>query len=56
MEWTRWIAEVSRQLDLPYSTCWKIARGKITSLSTHTVDKIARKTGIPVSVFYDGEV
>jgi hypothetical protein len=51
-----WPAEAARRCGLRYGTMWAILNRDITHISTRTVDKIARKTGIPVSVFYDPEL
>jgi hypothetical protein len=47
-----WIANVQRALGLKYTTCWNIARGEITSISSRTVDMIAAKSGVPAEKFY----
>lgn len=51
-----WIAESSRCLGLSYTTTWNIISGGITSISTRTVDHVARVSGVPVRVFYDAEI
>ena len=55
LEWDRWMAEISRRLGISYTTTRLIIKGEITSLSTHTVDKIAQSSGIPYAVFYDDQ-
>jgi hypothetical protein len=48
-----WIANAQRALGLKsYTTCWNIARGEITSLSSRTVDQISLRSGVPVEKFY----
>lgn len=49
----RWIAHVARELGLNYSTMYFIVHAKRPTVSTTTVDQVARKTSIPVSAFYD---
>lgn len=57
MEWERgWKAEAAKQCGLNYSTMWSIIMKDLTSISTRTVDHVARKSGIPISVFYDPEL
>lgn len=51
-----WIAHAGRALGLKYPTVWGIARGEITSISTHTVDRISRISGVPVRIFYDADI
>lgn len=54
--WERWIAHVSRECQMSYSTLWSIVRGHKTRVGPDVVDQISRATGIPVAVFYDEEV
>lgn len=49
----RWMAHVARQLDIPYQTMRDIIHGWRPSVSTQTVDRVARKTNIPIAAFYD---
>ena len=49
----RWMAHVARELDVPYQTMRYIIHGFRPSISTQTVDRVARKTNIPISAFYD---
>lgn len=53
--WQRWKAEVARQTGIPPTTAGQIIRGQVTTITTHTVDKVARISGIPVRYFYDSE-
>jgi hypothetical protein len=56
LDWTRWVCEVSRQIGINERTGQGIASCERLSISTQTVDAIARHTGIPVRVFYDPEL
>lgn len=56
VEWARgWKAKAAARLGLGYSTMWNILTEHITSISTHTVDRVARTSGVPAWVFYDNE-
>lgn len=53
----RWMAPIARDvLGINEHTGWAIISGLSTSVSTTTVDTIARFTGIPIGVFYDPEL
>lgn len=53
LEWNRWMADVATKLGLTYETARLIFNGERISVSTRTVDRVHRKTGIPIAVFYD---
>lgn len=50
-----WKAYAARRMGLNYSTAWQLIQGLTPSLSTKTVDRIALRTGVPVSSLYDPE-
>lgn len=50
-----WKAYAARRMGLNYSTAWSLINGHTPALSTKTVDRIALKTGVPVSSLYDPE-
>lgn len=59
----RWRAECARRLGMwseedhgGYGVLLKVINGEQTRVSTRTVDRIARHTGIPVRMFYDPEL
>lgn len=54
LEHYRWISHASRQLGLSRQIMWYIVHDKCASVTTRTVDKVARKTSIPIAAFYDG--
>jgi hypothetical protein len=49
----RWMAWVSREMDVPYDTMRAIIHGKRPTVSCGTVDRVARTLRIPVGAFYD---
>jgi hypothetical protein len=55
LNYTRWMAEVSRKAGMNYTTVCAIIHGQKTRVGPNVVDQIARSTGCPVAVFYDAE-
>ena len=55
LNYTRWMAEVSRKAGMNYTTVREIIHGRKTRVGPDVVDQIARTTGCPVRVFYDYE-
>lgn len=53
LEYSRWMAHVSRELDVPYDTMRAIIHNQRPTVSTATVDRVARKLGLPAGAFYD---
>ncbi len=51
-----WMAKVAKKMKLNYHTLYCIINERVDSISTRTVDHIARCSGIPVRVFYDPEI
>ncbi len=51
-----WKAFVSRELALPYATCYAIIKGKNVRVSLTTIERIMKKLGIPARYFLDPEV
>lgn len=59
----RWRAECARRIGMwseedsgGYAVLLKVISGEQARVSTRTVDRIARATGIPVRIFYDPEL
>lgn len=55
LNYTRWMAEVSRKAGMNYTTVCEIIHGRKTRVGPTVVDQISRTTGCPVRVFYDAE-
>lgn len=49
----RWMAEVARRMDVPYKTLYECINGAHPTVSSQTVDRVARKLQIPIAAFYD---
>lgn len=56
IEWAySWKAAAARRLGLSYTTMWNIISQHVTTVSTRTVDHVAKISGVPVREFYDNE-
>lgn len=51
-----WMAKVAKKMHINYHTLYCIIKERTSSISTRTVDQVARMSGIPVGVFYDPEI
>lgn len=55
LNYTKWMAEVSRKAGMNYTTVRSIIHGHKKRVGPNVVDQIARSTGCPIAVFYDAE-
>ena len=51
-----WLTKAAERMGIHRNTLWNITHEVVRSISTETVDQIARASGIPIGIFYDPEV
>jgi hypothetical protein len=51
-----WIKIAAERMGIKYTTLWNIVDGSVTRVASSTVDRIAKRNGIPIAIFYDPEL